>query len=192
MKKEEYFKKELSYIKNKKVIKDLKYLIELLPDYFFEISASSTGKYHPSYALGEHGLIRHTKAAVRIAYELFDDESICKFSKDEQDLIIMALILHDSFKSGNPQEKYTRADHPLLASHFIMEHQKELSLDIESLRKVCSMIESHMGPWNIDYKTKEEILPKPKTAYERFVHMCDYLASRKLIEIEFDGIEIKY
>ena len=79
MKKEEYFKKELSYIKNKKVIKDLKYLIELLPDYFFEIPASSTGKYHPSYALGEHGLIRHTKAAVRIAYELFDDESICKF-----------------------------------------------------------------------------------------------------------------
>ena len=104
----------------------------------------------------------------------------------------MALILHDSFKSGNPQEKYTRADHPLLISNFIMEHQKELSLDIESLRKVCSMIESHMGPWNIDYKTKEEILPKPKTAYERFVHMCDYLASRKLIEIEFDGIEIKY
>ena len=192
MNKINYFKKEISYIKDASRRKDIRILIGLLPEYFFEIPASSTGKYHPSYALGEHGLIRHTKAAVRIAYELFDDESICKFSKDEQDLIIMALILHDSFKSGNPKEKYTRADHPLLASHFIMEHQKELSLDIESLRKVCSMIESHMGPWNIDYKTKEEILPKPKTAYERFVHMCDYLASRKLIEIEFDGIEIKY
>ena len=192
MNKIEYFNNEYKHIKNKIVVKDLQYLINLVPDYFFEIPASSTGKYHPAYASGEHGLVRHTKAAVRIAVEFFNDESICKFSEFDQDQIIMALVLHDSFKSGNPKEKYTRADHPLLASHFIMEHQKELSLDLDSIRKVCSMIESHMGPWNTDYRTHEEILPKPKSASERFVHMCDYLASKKLFEIAFDGIEVKY
>ena len=48
-------------------------LIELLPNYFFEVPASSTGKYHPEFALGDGGLIRHTKVAVRIAYELLNN-----------------------------------------------------------------------------------------------------------------------
>lgn len=191
MEKIEYFNKEYKYIKDKNIIKDLKHLINLLPDYFFEIPAASTGKYHPNFAKGKHGLIKHTKAAVRIAIEFFNDESICKYSEHDQDLIIMALVLHDGLKSGNPKEKYTRADHPLLISKLIMEEKKNLSLDIDDIRKVCTMIESHMGPWNTDFKTNKEILPKPQTSYERFVHMCDYLASRKIFDIEFDGIEVK-
>ena len=31
-----------------------------------------------------------------------------------------------------------------------------------------------------------EVLPIPHTKYENFVHMCDYLASRKCILFEFD------
>lgn len=192
MEKVDYFKREYKYINDKDVVSDLKYLVNLLPDYFFQIPASSTGKYHPNFAQGEHGLVRHTKAAVRIAVEFFNDDSICKFSSHDQDLIIMALILHDGLKNGITHEKYTRIDHPLIISRFIMEHKDNLSLGIDDIRKVCTMIESHMGPWNTDYKTKKEILPKPKTALERFVHMCDYLSSKKIIEIEFDGIELKY
>ena len=36
----ETFKKELNYIKNNKYKEEAKKLIELLPDYFFEIPAS--------------------------------------------------------------------------------------------------------------------------------------------------------
>ena len=43
-----------------------------------------------------------------------------------------------------------------------------------------------MGPWNTNYKGNE-VLPKPKTKYENFVHMCDYLASRKYLNIKFDN-----
>ena len=192
MEKIDYFRREYGYIHDKKIIEDLKFLINLLPDYFFEIPASSTGKYHPNFAQGKGGLVRHTKAAVRIAVEFFSDESICKFSMHDQDLVIMALILHDGLKLGNPQEKYTRIDHPLLVSRFIMEQKENLSLEMDDIRKVCTMIESHMGPWNTDYKSGKEVLPKPKTALERFVHMCDYLSSKKIIEIEFEGREIKY
>ena len=103
------FSKELEYIKSEKIKNACQKMIELLPDYFFEVPASSTGKYHPEYALGEGGLLRHTKAAVRIAYELLNDPCIGdKYTQDEKDLMIMALILHDGLKSGLNHEKYTR------------------------------------------------------------------------------------
>ena len=190
-KKIEVFKKEINYVKDASRRKDLKTLISLLPDYFFEIPASSTGKYHPSFALGEGGLVRHTKVAVRIAYELLQNNTVgMKFTDKDKDLIIMALTLHDGLKSGTEHSKYTKFDHPLLVSKMIMENTDKLSLDIDDIRKMCSMIESHMGEWTYDSYQKKEVLPKPKTAEQRFVHMCDFLASRKVINVEFNGIEI--
>ena len=31
-----------------------------------------------------------------------------------------------------------------------------------------------------------EVLEKPKTKYQNFVHMCDYLASKKFLNVVFD------
>ena len=191
MEKANYFKKELSYIKDDKLIKDTKTLIKLLPDYFFEIPASSTGKYHPKYALGENGLVRHTKAAVRFAHELLSNNTIgAKFSDRDKDLIIMALILHDGLKSGLEHDKYTKFDHPLLISKYIMDNKDKLLMNIDDMRKMCSMIESHMGQWTYDSYHKREVLPKPRTAEQRFVHMCDYLASRKFVDVSFSDNDI--
>jgi len=193
MEKTNYFKKEINYIKDKKLEKDIKTLIKLLPDYFFKIPASSTGKYHPEFALGEGGLLRHTKVAVRIAYELLNNNTIgCKFTDRDKDLIIMALILHDGLKSGLEEEKYCRFDHPLIISKYIMENSQKLNMDIDDLRKMCSMIESHMGEWTYDSYKKKEVLPKPRTAEQRFVHLCDFLASRKFLDVEFTRNNIKY
>ena len=142
MEKINYFKKEISYIKDEELVKDIKTLIKLLPDYFFEIPASSTGKYHPKYALGENGLVRHTKAAVRFAYELLSNNTIgCKFSDRDKDLIIMALILHDGLKSGLEHDKYTKFDHPLLMSKYIMENKEKLiTKTCNSRTKICSYV----------------------------------------------------
>lgn len=186
------FKQEISYVKDEKLKEDLKILINLLPDYFFEIPASSTGKYHPDFALGNGGLVRHTKVAVRFAYELLNNNTTgCKFTDHDKDLIIIALTLHDGLKSGLNHDKYTKFDHPLLISKYIMENKNKLSMSIDDIRKVCSMIESHMGEWTYDSYNKKEVLPKPKTAEQRFVHMCDYLASRKFIDVKFVGNNIK-
>ena len=70
------FKTEINYIKTLDLVDDFKILIDLIPDYFFEVAASSTGKYHPKFSLGDGGLLRHTKAAVRIAYELLNDDQL--------------------------------------------------------------------------------------------------------------------
>ena len=186
------FKKEINYIKDNNLKDDLKKLIKLLPDYFFEIPASSTGKYHPKFALGEGGLVRHTKVAVRIAYELLNNNIIgIKFTDRDKDLIIMALTLHDGLKNGLEHDKYTKFDHPLLISKYIIENKDKLKMDIDDLRKMCSMIESHMGEWTYDNYKKKEVLPKPKTAEQRFVHMCDFLASKKFLDVEFSRNNIK-
>ena len=187
MNKIKYFEKEITYIKDKNNKKDIEYLIDLLPDYFFKIPASSTGKYHPKFASTEHGLVKHTKVAVRIAYDLFEVNDL--FTDKEKDLIIMALIMHDGLKKGIPEEEYTRFDHPLLVSKLIMEHSKELKMDIDDLRLLCRMIESHMGKWNTN-KYSKVVLPLPNDKYERFVHMCDYLASRSYLNVKFDKIDI--
>ena len=161
-----------------------------MPDYFFEIPASSTGKYHPKFASTNHGLLKHTKVAVRIAHELLANDSIgSKFSDNEKDLIIMALILHDGFKSGDPKEEYTRFDHPLLVCQMIESHKEDLTLTENEIKAITNMISSHMGPWNQDYNGVE-VLPVPSNKYQRFVHMCDFLASRKFLEVPFEKNEI--
>ena len=180
------FEKELNYIKNNSYKENLKILINLLPDYFFEIPASSTGKYHPKYALGDGGLVRHTKVVVRIGYELLNNESIgFSFKEEEKDLLLMAMLLHDGLKSGINHEKYTRFDHPLLISKLILDNKDKLSLNDYELTLVRNAIEAHMGQWNVDYNGNE-VLPKPHNKYQRFVHMCDFLASKKFLEVEFD------
>ena len=180
------FSKELEYIKSEKIKNACQKMIELLPDYFFEVPASSTGKYHPEYALGEGGLLRHTKAAVRIAYELLNDPCIGdQYTQDEKDLMIMALILHDGLKSGLNHEKYTRFDHPILIADYIMDNEEELGLEVEKIEFLCDAVKTHMGSWTTDYNGVE-VLEKPKTKYQNFVHMCDYLASRKCLLVPFD------
>lgn len=52
--------------------------------------------------------------------------------------------------------------------------------------ELADLITTHMGQWNTDYKTKEEIMPKPSTKAQSFVHLCDYLASRKFLEFNFE------
>ena len=179
-------KTEIEYIKNNRIKNACTEMVKLLPDYFFEVPAASTGKYHPAYAAGEGGLLRHTKGAVRIAIEILSDPSTGdKYTSDEKDMMIMALILHDGLKSGIPKEKYTRFDHPLLIADYIMDNEEILGLEVEEIEFICDAIKTHMGVWTTDYNGVE-VLEKPKTKYQNFVHLCDFLASRKCILLPFD------
>ena len=134
-------------------------------------------------------LVRHTKAAVRIAYELLQDSSVNNFTDDEKDLLLFALSVHDGLKNGREHGKYTAFDHPLLISKFLRENKDKLELTDKELDLVCSAVETHMGPWTTDYNGNE-ILQKPKTKYQCFVHMADYLASRKFLNIKFENNDI--
>lgn len=165
--------------------------IETIPNYFWEVGASSTGKYHPQYALGELGLARHTCALVRflnhiLSIDCFKNE----YTSRERDLLRVAGIMHDSRKSGDDEayskNKFTKFDHPVLAANeirtiigFIPENEVEF---------VAQVIETHMGQWNTDKRSKT-ILPLPENKYQKILHLADYLASRKDIEVLFDVCE---
>lgn len=186
MDKEELFLDELDYIKDTNLQESLISIIQALPEYWFKVPASSTGKYHPSYALGEGGLLRHSKAAMRIGYELLNNPIIGgKYTTHEKDLLLMSLLVHDGLKLGMPEERYTRFDHPILMANFIKEKKDEFNLSEEDANFMADVIKTHMGPWTTDYNG-EEVLEKPTTKYQNFVHMCDFLASKKCILVPFD------
>lgn len=181
----------LNTIENEDIRYFAEQCIETIPDYFWEVGASSTGKYHPQYALGELGLARHTCALVRFLNHILSVDCFAnKFTSREKDLMRVAGMMHDTRKSGDDEayakNKFTKFDHPLLAANeirtligFISEEELEL---------VATTIESHMGQWNTDKRSKV-VLPLPKNKYQKMLHLADYLASRKDIGVLFDGFE---
>ena len=182
------FQNELKWIKDKDIRRFAIDMVSILPDYFFTVAASSTGKYHPSYSLGEGGLVRHTKAAVLIAKTLLDLEQYKnEYSEEQRDIMLTALLLHDGVKHGLDGSKYTVATHPIEMVDYI--YGKYNSQPPYWVGMICDCIATHMGEWVTDYKTKEIILDKPKTDMQKFVHMCDLLASRKFLEVNFEKVE---
>lgn len=162
-----------------------------IPKYFWEVPASSSFKYHPAYAVTVPlGLAKHTVALVRILNHMFEVESISsQFTSRERDLLRIAGLMHDTRKSGTQEEyqrnKWTKFDHPLKAAEVIRGlgglPQTEIDLIVHA-------IESHMGQWNVNKKDPGTVLPKPKDKYQVIVHLADYLASRKDIELKFEDL----
>jgi hypothetical protein len=167
-------------------------ILNLVPDYFFHVPASSTGKYHPQYALGEGGLVRHVRAAVWIAEELFNLDPPEDWTKEEKDIVIATLILHDCMKQGDGKDSHTVTEHPVLMATTVENYRlgagaKGIDLPVWA-DSIPLCIRSHMGRWTRNPKTNEEVLPKPTTKLEKFVHLCDYIASRRCLEFNFNAI----
>lgn len=171
------FEEELGTIKSDEIRKITARLLNGAPKYFWHVAASSSGKYHPAYALGEGGLVRHVKAAVKFANHLF---VINNFTDKEQDYIISALLLHDILKHGSEgDEGRTVFEHPILAAEYIRANTSG-----EYAEVVPTLVATHMGQWNTS-KYSSVVLQVPTTKLQKFVHECDYLASRKDIEVLF-------
>lgn len=189
--KEDVFKTELQYIKDNEIREKAKKIINLLPDYFFEVPASSTGKYHPSFSQGEGGLVRHTKVATTIANELLNNNSVIgdAFTPKEKDLMILCLLVHDGLKSGLVKQEYTVFEHPILIGKYIIENNDKLNFSDKELEFIDSTIKTHMGEWTKDYNGNE-VLERPHNKYQKFVHMCDFLSSKKFLNVKFEGNEI--
>lgn len=178
----ELFASELGLIKSPIVKEITEKVLAEVPSCFFEVPASSTGKYHPQYALGLGGLYRHVRAAVRIASHLLSLEQVT-FTQDEKDMIIASLILHDCWKQGNDASGSTIHEHPIVAADKIRDINLFMPDEYdEYVEKIANNVASHMGQWTTN-RFSVVVLPKPVTEMEKFVHACDYMASRKDIEV---------
>ena len=166
-------------------------LVEGLPNYIWEVGASSTGKYHPQYSLGVGGLMRHQIAVVRFLNYFFELEQYTTIGSRKFDLMRVAGLVHDGRKSGEQADyeksKYTKFDHPIQMANVIRSYDGQY-LNHDEIEFIAHCIESHMGQWCSDKKSST-VLPKPLDVYQHFVHLADYLASRKDLTMAFENVE---
>lgn len=139
------------------------------------------------------GLIRHVKSVFWVSEELLAHPTYTKFSESHKDLIRSAILLHDMAKQGlNSNSTRTVTEHPLLVKEGLnpCEDMAEVEgVNMDEVKSkwdvICSLIETHMGPWTTDRETGKEVLSPPTSPDQWFVHLCDYIASRKIIEVDF-------
>ncbi len=161
-------------IKDPEIKRNVSNAFKKLPNYFHTMPASSTGKYHPKFSLGKGGLVRHTKCALDIALSLFVITN--SLEEKDRDIIIGSLILHDGIKYGLNGSKYTVKKHDDIMADWLEKFW--IDCTFEGKGKIMSCIRSHMGQWATTLK--------PKTKLQRFVHFCDYLASKKFFDKYYD------
>ena len=177
MKNIKIFERELNLIVNEDLRMAVKsYMEERVPDHFWEDGASSSGKFHPKFAQGKGGLVRHTKAVVLFAEELLRMSSYAYMREEYKDYVIAACILHDTMKYGLGE--YDKSEYK--------NHAKNASIAFEAWCRedgyrphflLLNAIESHMGQWSTEREDR------PFTSVDRCVHMADYMASRNFIDI---------
>ena len=175
-----------------KIVKDI---IIATPTIFFGASTSSSGKFHPLATNGTMGLVRHSIAVMLTAEDLFRNDTIMKmFNLEEltqldKEIILAACLLHDNAKYGAEEismetKVFTKKIHPNLISKLadnagLFDGEE---IVVQYLFKILELIETHMGQWNMVDKGDKE-LDKPRTNQQAFVHTCDYIASRKTLDI---------
>ena len=182
-----------------------KFSLELLgelPDYFWKESASSTGKYHPEYELGEGGLARHSLMVYRWLKMFLEanDRNMSEFLPG----MVVACLFHDCCKRGLPDNicsEHTLFEHPLLAAKFIIDRAEKFAAKNKNLFEetiededafkhnvaiAVSAIETHMGKFNTS-KHSDVVLPRPSNAIQYMVHLADYAASRKCTKFDNDA-----
>ena len=181
----------LATIANEDIREFATVLVDGLPDYIWHVGASSTGKYHPAYSLGDGGLMRHQIAVVRFLNYFFELEQYATIGSRKMDLMRVAGLVHDGRKSGEQvdyeRSKYTKFDHPIQMANVVRSYDGKY-LNHDELEFIAHCIESHMGQWATDKKSSV-VLPKPEDVYQHFVHLADYLASRKDLTMAFDNVE---
>ena len=177
MNKSEIFKDEIALIQDE-VLRDFaKYFFDAdyVPDYFWHIGASSTGKFHPAFAQGEGGLVRHTKAVVMFVEELLRMSSYAYMKDSYKDYARIACLVHDIAKYGcDDFDKEQYSQHGFNAKCIVAQAWFDF-FGAEAPWLLLNAIHSHMGQWSND--------EKPFTTIDRLVHLSDYCASRNFIDI---------
>ena len=188
--------KELLKINSEEIRSFTGKILSNVPDYFWdpEFKASSSGKYHLEVDGKVESLIDHTKrvfsiSRIIIGNPLFSDILL---SKEDQDCLMSACLLHDSVKRGFDENDltHTKFEHPIYVSQLARDILSKEELERPFVNKILKMVESHSGPWNKSSRSNVE-LPTPETFLEILCHFCDYFASRQGIFVDHTKLSEK-
>lgn len=172
---------EINLIIDSKIKEFTKHVLEKAPLYFWVVSSSSSGKYHPEQSNGEGGLVRHTKAVVYFAVKLCDVFNITNRAKD---CAISACILHDILKYGDPQGKHTTKNHDYEGAMFVTKLAKEFGLDAEALNAIAGSIAWHMGRWtDMTGRKIQKTFPQDYSYVQMVTHLADVISSQRNVSL---------
>jgi hypothetical protein len=175
------FEAELERIYDPIVREFTKLCIMQAPDYIFiDCPASSSGKYHPLDELGADGTIIHMKKIFTVGYELARGLD-CDHNRD---LVLAACLIHDLRKRGEYDSGHTHKMHPEFAAKLVDEVQSATQLLSDEQHQIIRRcVGYHYGPWShknwlksIDDYTKEELA----------VYISDYIASKRIVEVNYN------
>ena len=187
------FEKEIDYLNGEDFKEFMRKAITLLPDYFFEVPASSSGKFHSALESGFGGLVYHTKAVAKVGNYLVNLQQYqTKLSDTERDCVITAGLLHDCLKHNwENKTGFSVHEHPVLAGEFVKTDERLDGILSEEIRAMIGdAISSHSGEWTTNKRSKT-VLPSPQNLLQELVHLSDYIASRSDIHILFEEDEAK-
>lgn len=187
------FQKEIDYLSIENFKEFTIQAITLLPDYFFEVPASSSGRFHSALESGFGGLVYHTKAVAKVANYLVNlQQYASKLNEIEKDCIICAALLHDCLKHNwENKTGFSVHEHPVIAGEFVKTDERLGNILSEEIRTMLGdAIASHSGEWTTNKRSKT-VLPSPQNLVQELVHLSDYIASRSDIHILFEDDEVK-
>lgn len=138
------------------------------PEGFFSQPAAVTWKYHPLFAHGYGGLVRHTDAVMQ---GVFQDAVKAGFSPEDTDKLLFAAGLHDALKyqQGRPNKT----------------HAGDMAFVLEQLgyNDEASWVRTHMGKVSKGYGAGE---PEPENKYQKLLADTDFLVSRQYAQFATD------
>ena len=157
-------------------------ILSILPRYWWVISASSSGKYHPVFSLGIGGLLRHSIVTAVFAREIAIAWGL---PQEMVDIATLAGLIHDGQKQGaDGAEGHTVFEHPVLMAKFL----RERFPGNKWAKIMAHMVESHMGKWNTS-KYSTAVLPTPKTILQRLLSAADMCAATRELGTELVTVE---
>jgi len=184
------FEEELNYISSYPISDFVvKCFNDLVPDYFWDFSASSSHKYHPKISNIKHGLVLHTKLCVWWGRKIADS-----FGDINTDIIVASLLLHDLQKFGQSLDEnnkptlaqYASSHGPILAAQLenVFDGAKindDVKRDIDT---IITCVALHMGRWTNEPLSVSwrEFDREEDDQLVRIVHLADFVASKKIDE----------
>lgn len=182
------FKNQINNIVDNNIKQAVFEMLKYAPKYFWNTPASTTGKYHPLWALGKHGLQKHVAFAMYVTQELSRTYNL---SQKETDISLAAIAMHDTLKYGVKKDidyDYFLV-HPYIVRSYYSDFKKRPELkkylqpliDNGEFNSIMKCVEKHMGSivngdWN-------PMMLVPENNMEIVVHLADFISSRK--EISF-------
>ena len=187
---ETVFKNELALIHNDFMKEIAVKTLMAAPKEFWSAPASSSGKYHAEDERAAGGLVLHEKKVVKYAHYFAQEPDCWDEMKANNyiayDGLIVAALLHDCVKSGNPWGAQTVSNHPDLASELVI----KVNGATLYTRAIARTIKTHMG-WKWGDTVWGDETNRAKTLCQKLLCRADMTGSRVFISTDVSNMDIR-